>query len=202
MDYDDSIKGKSDSVLEIDRFHFNRIISRESSVGQSSRIYYRNPEGVPFKWEMQPGTPKNPPREEVIPPPSPPPAVQSLWLPKPNCADQSPKDSKHSVSKLWFWKKHKKQVHLKAQRPGDHAGKMRSDKYEHFEFGDSDGEFMGSVQDSRYSASSSSSTNSSNGHSSLHQSRFGKEYDNVVDKPFGCSPWNMTELRVRVARLV
>ncbi|KAF4352948.1 hypothetical protein F8388_008369 [Cannabis sativa] len=39
--------------------------------------------GIPFEWEMQPGTPKDPPKEEALPPLSPPPAVLSLGLPKP-----------------------------------------------------------------------------------------------------------------------
>lgn len=57
----------------------SRLVSRMSSVDQS---YYRSTEGIPFKWEMQPGTPLHTPQDEVIPPPSPPPMVQSLALPK------------------------------------------------------------------------------------------------------------------------
>ncbi|XP_055824370.1 uncharacterized protein LOC129892860 [Solanum dulcamara] len=58
----------------------DRIVSRMSSVDQS---YYRSTEGIPFKWEMKPGTPIHIPQNEGIPPPSPPPIVQSLALPKP-----------------------------------------------------------------------------------------------------------------------
>ncbi|CAE6176556.1 unnamed protein product [Arabidopsis arenosa] len=56
-------------------------ISRNSSVG-----YYdeRRPEGIPFKWEMQPGTPINTQPQEDVPPLSPPPAMLSLGLPKPS----------------------------------------------------------------------------------------------------------------------
>ncbi|CAN4111777.1 unnamed protein product [Withania somnifera] len=61
----------------------HRILSRMSSLDQSSHSYYRSTEGIPFKWEMQPGTPIHTPEYEVIPPPSPPPMVQSLALPKP-----------------------------------------------------------------------------------------------------------------------
>lgn len=69
-------------VLPLD----NNFPSRNSSMSRSSRFYYRRTtEGVPFQWEMQPGTPKsNPPLTEVIPPPiSPPPAVLSLGFSKP-----------------------------------------------------------------------------------------------------------------------
>ncbi|MCD9638740.1 hypothetical protein HAX54_022879 [Datura stramonium] len=61
----------------------SKILSRMSSVDHSSHSYYRSTEGIPFKWEMQPGTPIHTPQNEVIPPPSPPPMIQSLALPKP-----------------------------------------------------------------------------------------------------------------------
>ncbi|KAK1391604.1 hypothetical protein POM88_010660 [Heracleum sosnowskyi] len=155
--------------------HLNKIISRASSVGLSSRVYYRNSKGaVPFKWEMQPGKAKNPPRKDVIPPPSPPPAVQNKWLAKHN---RLPKESS-SLSKLRFWKnRSKKNIHvLKIDERRDVTADVH--KYETFEYADSDGELTGSGNDSRSSPTSSSS---SNGNSSLHQSRFG-------------SPWNMTEI--------
>ncbi|KAA8535598.1 hypothetical protein F0562_030601 [Nyssa sinensis] len=84
MENRDSSTQEPVSVLEGDGFYFDRILSRKSSPGHSSRIDYGRAEGVPFEWEKQPGTPKNPPEEEVIPPISPPPAVQSLALPKPS----------------------------------------------------------------------------------------------------------------------
>lgn len=63
---------------------FESFPSRTSSMSCSSRLYYRTTEGVPFQWEMQPGTPKDPSLIEAVPPPiSPPPAVLSLGLPKP-----------------------------------------------------------------------------------------------------------------------
>ncbi|CAL1358507.1 unnamed protein product [Linum trigynum] len=84
---------RSTSVLQADETFYNRVISRDSTSSSSaaarcpsSRVfYYRSAaEGVPFNWETQPGTPKNPPKEEAIPPISPPPAVLSLSLPKPS----------------------------------------------------------------------------------------------------------------------
>lgn len=169
--------------------HLNKIISRASSVGLSSRVYYRNSKGgVPFKWEMQPGMAKNPPRKDVIPPPSPPPAVQNRWLAKHNRLPNPESYKKSSsLSKLRFWKKKsKKTVHIQRfeERPDVTAGVH---KYETNEFGDSDGDLTGSGNDSRNSPSTSSS--SSNSNSSLHQSRFG-------------SPWNVTDiLQVSVASL-
>lgn len=88
-------------------------ISRESSIGQSSRIfYYRRGEGVPFEWERQPGTPKiNPSKEDVNiinTPLSPPPSFQNLGLPKPCFHDHESKRFK-----VWLSNKMKKLYPLK-----------------------------------------------------------------------------------------
>ncbi|KAG7621810.1 hypothetical protein ISN44_As04g026680 [Arabidopsis suecica] len=77
-------------------------ISRNSSVG-----YYdeRMPEGVPFEWEMQPGTPINTQPREVVPPLSPPPAMLSLGLPKPSISIEEPKNFVFPTKlKLRNWK--------------------------------------------------------------------------------------------------
>ncbi|KAF2309454.1 hypothetical protein GH714_002692 [Hevea brasiliensis] len=130
------------SVLHGDEFFFNRVISRNPSVGCSSRVfYYRSgAEGVPFQWEMQPGTPKDPPKEEIIPPLSPPPAVLSLGLPKP-CIGIDQEPSKFSLrSRLKFWK------HIKKTKRGSRLGSRSenaagvSDTFERFEFCRTDGE--------------------------------------------------------------
>ncbi|XVF34207.1 hypothetical protein REPUB_Repub18cG0039000 [Reevesia pubescens] len=82
-----------------DELLFNRIISRNSSVGCSSRIYYyRSSEGIPFNWETQPGTPKESQKEDILPPISPPPAVLSLGLPKPRINIEEPKPSMKLIS--------------------------------------------------------------------------------------------------------
>ncbi|EOA17897.1 hypothetical protein CARUB_v10006306mg [Capsella rubella] len=62
--------------------------SRNSSIG-----YYddRRSEGVPFKWEMQPGTPIKSQPQETVPPLSPPPAMLSRGLPKPSISIEEPK---------------------------------------------------------------------------------------------------------------
>ncbi|XP_071909036.1 uncharacterized protein [Coffea arabica] len=174
---------KPSSVLQSDGVYFNRILSRESSVGQSSRIYYRRPEGVPFRWEMQPGTPKNLPEDEELPPLSPPPLVQSLGLPKP-CVDQ-PKHPDHS--KIWFWRKIKiinrsrkvknqTSVGTDADVPGlNQNGQI-------FQLGDqSDGDFVAS---SNKSCTSSSSSSYSSNSQAMESTSNRKE---SVEGPFCCS---------------
>ncbi|RDX90390.1 hypothetical protein CR513_27745, partial [Mucuna pruriens] len=87
--------------FEYQNMSLSKIVSRGSSMGCSSRIsYYRSGEGVPFKWEMQPGIAKEQPKEDV-PPLSPPPALLSMGLPKPCIPD--PKSS--TRSRLRFWRK-------------------------------------------------------------------------------------------------
>ncbi|KAF8102590.1 hypothetical protein N665_0198s0288 [Sinapis alba] len=84
-------------------------ISRSSSVGVSSRLFYyyhhRSLEdGVPFKWEMQPGTPINPPTEDIIPPITPPPALLSRSLTKPSLGESNKRSPFTAKVKLWKWK--------------------------------------------------------------------------------------------------
>lgn len=66
---------------------FSRLLSREETTGNSSRIYYRAPHlgRVPFHWEAEPGKRKSSGRyyneglvdREMIPPLSPPPFLQA-----------------------------------------------------------------------------------------------------------------------------
>lgn len=187
------------SVLQGDGVYFNRILSREPSVGQSSHIYYRRTEGVPFKWEMQPGTPKNRPEEEdIIPPLSPPPSVLSLGLPKP-CFDHPKRVEQSSV---WFWKRikiiHKEKMIQTLTSKGTRnvdPGLNKNDQ--NFQLGDqSDGEFIASFDNS--CSSSSSSSNSSNSHA-MELSSIRRE---LVDGPFCCSPWNISAILIRTNRRI
>ncbi|KAI3524205.1 hypothetical protein L1887_02857 [Cichorium endivia] len=94
------------SVLRGKELYINKILSRDSSTGQSSRIYYSSTTnlGVPFQWEKKPGMPMNPPLEEVILKPTPPPlppAVRSLVLPQPMV---HMKDSSLSW-RFWLWRR-------------------------------------------------------------------------------------------------
>ncbi|KAL8191516.1 hypothetical protein R6Q57_028247 [Mikania cordata] len=84
-----------------------KALSRDSSVGRrSSSTYYRSTanEGVPFDWEMQPGTPKKRPQEEIIPPPTPPPAMQNLAFSRPN-TDLFGEPRESGSWRFWLWKK-------------------------------------------------------------------------------------------------
>lgn len=87
--------------FQYENMSISKILSRRSSLGCSSRnSYYRSGEGVPFKWEMQPGVAKERPKDD-LPPLSPPPALRSLGLPKPCIPDPKPS----TRSRLRFWKK-------------------------------------------------------------------------------------------------
>ncbi|XP_047311325.1 uncharacterized protein LOC124914761 [Impatiens glandulifera] len=87
---------------EKERIFLHKDVRRCSSASDSSRMYYcgnNGGDGVPFDWEMQPGKSKDPgDQDEIIPPPTPPPAVQSRGLPMPRLDDP---DS----SKVTYWKK-------------------------------------------------------------------------------------------------
>ncbi|CAH8382946.1 unnamed protein product [Eruca vesicaria subsp. sativa] len=84
-------------------------ISRSSSVGVSSRLFYYYhhrslDDGVPFKWEMQPGTPINPPPQEIVPPITPPPAHLSRSLTKPSFGETNKRSRFTGNVRLWGWK--------------------------------------------------------------------------------------------------
>ncbi|XP_023546389.1 uncharacterized protein LOC111805512 [Cucurbita pepo subsp. pepo] len=143
-------------------FHWDmksKVIARTSSIGCSSRstYYCGAAEGVPFVWETQPGTPKDPPPQDLLPPLSPPPAVISLGLPLP-CIEK-PKTRPRPTMKLRFWRR------VKKSRDGGRAAQATTidysnDKLETFSFLSSDCEFMASPRDSMSSSSSSSSPSS------------------------------------------
>lgn len=186
-----NINGKKPvKFLEGDGFFYDRLLLKDNSIGNSSRIYYRSAtDGVPFQWERSPGTPKHELQNEVIPPLIPPPAAQSKGLPpRPkNCVEQS-KESGNKW-KAWFWKKSKKKRDCNAIHRSVSCDIVSADKFEM--------EFMGSIHDSSSSASSSSS---SWNRASLH-SEVGLQRD-TLDSRYFCSPWNITAILVRVARRV
>ncbi|XP_031286138.1 uncharacterized protein LOC116144853 [Pistacia vera] len=207
---------KASLVLEGEDCFFNRVLSKDSSVGCSSRIlYYRSPEGVPFKWEMQPGTPKDPPKEDVLPPLSPPPAVLSLGYPKPCInVDEPPRVSIRS--RLMFWKHSKKSQgsnnNNKKKKVQAANNEIFSDNFvncDQFYSSDGDEDFMASSSspgDSRSSSSSCSSFSFSNIRSS-HSSRLQSPARESVDRPHhhhhqlsGCSPLNLSSVLVRVTK--
>ena len=189
------------SVHQGDNFFSGRVISRNSSAGCSSRIFYnRSAEGVPFKWELQPGTPRDPPREEIIPALSPPPAMLSLGLRKP-CRDME--GTKTSMrSRFRFWKLIEKNKRNKKSQRGSEGNNFiyidnnESCTSERFEFYISDGDFMASPP--RIS-SSSSSLSSSNGHS-RRLSRTENPSRGSTQDPHCCFPWIFNAVLASVAR--
>ncbi|RXH78682.1 hypothetical protein DVH24_002200 [Malus domestica] len=152
-------------------------------------------EGVPFNWEMQPGTPRNPPKEEVIPPISPPPAVLSLGLPNP-CIDQHPRSNKPPTSplhRLKFWtKKSKKNKQRKNNFQHNVNVVGESDKFDKVEFCSSDSEFMASSTSPRNSSSSfSSSFSFSKGQCASLRSTPARDLF-TSSGHFSCSPWKFS----------
>ncbi|CAI9098489.1 OLC1v1035148C1 [Oldenlandia corymbosa var. corymbosa] len=170
-----------------DAISINRVLAREPSIGlgQSSRIYYRKPEGVPFNWEMQPGTPINRPEEEAIPPLSPPPQVLSLGLPKP-CVDHLTDELDHS--KAWFWKKIK--IIYKDKKTRAQASKESDPNIQDKDY--SEGDFVASSFNNTFTASSSSLSSSSSNGNAVESS--GVVSGELLEGSFCCSPWNISKI--------
>ena len=179
------------SVLKGEGLSINKILSRDSSFGQSARIYYRTTSnlGVPFQWEKKPGMPILSPQEEVIlhppppPPPLPPPALQSLVLTRPNA------DMKYSsISwRFWSWRRRlckntriqmygRRWYHVKFGSSISKANKVSSLD------GNSDAEFVEWIH--RDSESSSSSTVSSS--VCISNDQFDSFRKGI---PFCCTTW-------------
>lgn len=86
----------------------SRILSEVSAVEKFSGTLHGGDStaGVPFGWEMHPGTPKAAAEDELIPLPSPPPAAHSLSLRRPRPRQPAAGDNKAKSStwkKAWFW---------------------------------------------------------------------------------------------------
>lgn len=204
-----------DQLRVVEDFSFdmknNNILSRNSSLGCSSRIYYyrsTGTQGIPFQWEMQPGTPKNPPpKEEALPPLSPPPAVLSLGLPKPCISDMEPFKPRRRLI-IRFWKKIRKNDHLLkiTNKKSDQNINVLNDasdyKDETFEFCSSDCEFMSSSPARNSSSSSSSSLSFSNGLSRQSSRLHSPAWHPPSRSTLNCSPWNISNVLVSLAKRV
>lgn len=85
-------------IKEDDKF-FSRLLSKESSMANPSlRVYYGGVSGaVPFTWESQPGTPKHPFSEAVLPPLTPPPSYYSNAREKKSGNKQARSNLLHSI---------------------------------------------------------------------------------------------------------
>ncbi|CAK7337571.1 unnamed protein product [Dovyalis caffra] len=77
------------TVYQVDPGFYKKILSRNRSLSNSSRIF-DNPGEVPFTWEMQPGRPREAPNIETVPPIRLPPAVHGLNMPKPRFHHSGP----------------------------------------------------------------------------------------------------------------
>ncbi|KAI4344413.1 hypothetical protein L6164_011644 [Bauhinia variegata] len=172
-----------------------KFLDKSLSVGCSSRVsYYRSgDEGVPFKWEMQPGKAKEPPKEEMLPPLSPPPALLSLGLPKP-CI-QEPKPSMRSRL-IKFWNKS-----IKSTGTGE-SKKLQACSYKddvddvdvfdiftRFDQCSSDSESMASPQDS-----SSSSSSFAKSRSSLKSTSSESPTREIYRWPLNCIPMQIPRI--------
>ncbi|XP_068667683.1 pectinesterase inhibitor 10-like [Aristolochia californica] len=82
-------------IVQDEKF-YSRLLSRQTSAANNScRVYYGvAPGAVPFLWESQPGTPKNPISSTALPPLTPPPSY--LFKPKKNPS------KRHSKSNLFL----------------------------------------------------------------------------------------------------
>ncbi|KDO43865.1 hypothetical protein CISIN_1g039989mg, partial [Citrus sinensis] len=190
-----------------------------------------NTEGVPFKWEMQPGKPKEPPKEDIIPPLSPPPAVLSLGLPKP-AIEEPPSNNKASILKsikLMFWKQNRKgqgvllnKNKYVIQKGSNNCNKGSIDhvndfscseesvNFEYYSSDDIGEEFTASSRNSSSSSSNYSSfsfcnnNNNNAHHSSQSSSRVQSPAREQIDGVFcgGCSKWRITSVLARVARRI
>ncbi|KAG6430899.1 hypothetical protein SASPL_108973 [Salvia splendens] len=96
---------KNAFAVEEGDFFMSRILSQVSAPEQFSGPLHGGDlaAGVPFGWEMHPGTPKEVAEDELIPPPSPPPAAQSLSLPRPVPAGRDMKTKSSAWKKAWLW---------------------------------------------------------------------------------------------------
>lgn len=173
----------------------NKILSRKSSVGCSSRIsYYRSGEGVPFKWEMQPGIAKESSPAKELPPLTPPPKFLSLGLAKPCILDT--KIPVTAMSKLRFWKK--RVIKIKSNKPQEDCFHEDFDVLSWLDCS-SDSEFMASPRGSSFSSSSSSMSMINSTRSSLNSVCSCSE--RTIKRVYGgCFPMNMRRVLVSITR--
>ncbi|PIA26177.1 hypothetical protein AQUCO_09600024v1 [Aquilegia coerulea] len=185
-----------------DELFFNKLLSRDTSKGFSSHIFHRQADGVPFKWETQPGTPINPHIDGSIPPLSPPPAAHAhtMFINQP-CSNSVKKKTSRRTT-IWFWKKSKKIKQSKdKQIEMDTSG---LGQVENFEFWSSDMDSVYSLQDSNsssYSESASfddSSSPSSKRSKSPKMSKRAKIHG--LDWGLSRTPWNLTGFMICVSR--
>ncbi|KAK2412565.1 hypothetical protein QL285_047743 [Trifolium repens] len=181
--------------MDLFEIESNKILSRKSSVGCSSRIsYYRTGEGVPFKWEMQPGIAKESSPKEVLPPLTPPPKFLSLGLPKPSILEAKKPSS--TMSKLRLWKK--RVLKTKCRKPQEDSFHEDFDLLSGLDCS-SDSESMMSPRGSSFSSSSSSLSLMKSSRSSLNSACSCSE--NTTKRVYGsCFPVHISRVLVSITR--
>ncbi|KAF9613872.1 hypothetical protein IFM89_012420 [Coptis chinensis] len=184
------------SLLQGDEIFFSRILSRDTSKGFSSHIYQRTAEGVPFKWETQPGTPIHPHVNGPIPPLNPPPAAHGSLT---NRACNT-KANKSPRSTMWFWKKSKKNQQSKKNETEKGDNNVGSGRVGNFEFGSPDVDYLSSPRDSRYSSYSEACSSFYDGSSSTSSSRSLKRTGKTkIDGLYWGFPWSFTRIMICMA---
>lgn len=112
---------------------FSRLLTREESTGNSSRIYYRAPHlgGVPFNWEAEPGKRKSSGRyyedlvhHEIIPPLSPPPSLQAKSVAN-SVGSSSRRTGVGLLHKIHNYFQQRKSSQAKSKQIGSGNGKNR-----------------------------------------------------------------------------
>lgn len=140
---------------------------------------------------MQPGTPKILPENELIPPPSPPPAVQSLSAPRPRPHAGGEKGKGSTWKRAWFWKRRdgKKKETKKMQQ------EISFRYHENMEVYGSDEEFDASFRESGSVSSLSSISPLSKGAWRVSKTRW-----NFQGSYFSCGPWSRRDILVFTRR--
>lgn len=125
-------KHKTAFAVEEDGSFLATILSRSASSITNTHHEFSGPlqneiitpAAIPFTWETQPGTPKRAPENDIIPPPSPPPAVQSLGLPLPKLNDSGERPES-KWSRAHFWRRRTEEKKGKGKR--EHEMSFRYD---------------------------------------------------------------------------
>ncbi|KAG9456367.1 hypothetical protein H6P81_000875 [Aristolochia fimbriata] len=183
------------SLLEGQEVFLNRILSRDSSRGFSSRIYYRGVGEVPFKWEVQPGTPKVTQKPAMLPPLSPPPAILSSRLAQDR--DTKPNAGLNRGA-LRFWKRKGKRCPASKNKISECPSETGSEA-DSAQLWSSEGDSPGSPTCST-SSSSSFSAGSPSPVSTLPEAAFRRKLEHPTKKTgfgrlnllWGCNPWDFT----------
>lgn len=152
------------SLLEGEESFFSRILSRDTSLGMSSRVYSRWEARVPFEWELQPGKPKvveqNITCDRLLPL-SPPPAAHFSYLsPSRRCWEKAvvkDADTARSNMPQWFWKRIGRRRQTTSTLRTDTDNETGSMYYSSFDRK----EFLSSPASSNASSSSTSSNSGS-----------------------------------------